>query len=254
VQTAPGRLTIGDRTIGDPHPSGILTVEEIVARSSNVGTAKIALDLPAQTLWDFYTAVGFGQPPQLGFPGASAGRLRPAKSWRPIEQATISYGHGVSVSLMQLARAYSAFARDGDVVPLTLLKMDAVPPGVRVMSSQTAASMRRMLELAVAPDGTAPAARIAGYRVAGKTGTAYKIKNGQYVREYVASFVGFAPVSDPRIIVAVLIDEPSGEHYGGQVAAPVFAQVAAATLRTLQVAPDGPMEPGAPLLALRGTQ
>jgi cell division protein FtsI (penicillin-binding protein 3) len=252
VQTAPGRLTIGDRTIGDAHQHGLLTVEEIVAKSSNVGTAKIALDLPAQTLWDVYTSVGFGPPPQIGFPGASAGRLRPAKSWRPIEQATISYGHGVSVTLMQLARAYTAFARDGDLVPLTLLKTDSMPAGVRVMSPQTAAAMRRMLELAVAPDGTAPAARIAGYRVAGKTGTAYKIKNGQYVREYVASFVGFAPVSDPRIVVAVLIDEPAGEHYGGQVAAPVFAQITAAALRTLQVAPDGPMESAPPpLLALR---
>jgi cell division protein FtsI (penicillin-binding protein 3) len=255
VQTAPGRLTIGDRTIGDAHVHGVLTVEEIVAKSSNVGTAKIALDLPAQVLWETYTAVGFGQAPQLAFPGAVAGRLRPAKSWRPIEQATISYGHGVSVTLMQLARAYTAFARDGDLVPLTLLKSDTVPTGVRVMSPGTAAAMRRMLELAVGPDGTAPAARIPGYRVAGKTGTAHKLKNGQYVREYVASFVGFAPVTAPRIVVAVLIDEPAGEYYGGQVAAPVFAQIAAAALRTLQVAPDGPMEPGqAPLLALRGSR
>ena len=255
IQTAPGRLTIGDRTIGDAHVHGVLSVEEVVAKSSNVGTAKIALELPAQTLWDTYTAAGFGQAPQLGFPGAVAGRLRPAKSWRPIEQATISYGHGVSVSLMQLARAYSAFARDGDIVPLTLLKQDAAAAGVRVMSHETAMAMRRMLEMAVAPDGTAPGARIAGYRVAGKTGTAYKLKNGQYVRDYVASFVGFAPVSDPRIVVAVLIDEPSGEHYGGIVAAPVFAQITAAALRTLQVAPDGAMEPSqSPLLALRGTR
>jgi cell division protein FtsI (penicillin-binding protein 3) len=255
IQTAPGRMTIGGRTIGDAHVHGMLTVEEVVAKSSNIGTAKIALDLPAQTLWDSYTAAGFGQAPQLGFPGAVAGRLRPARTWRPIEQATISYGHGVSVTLMQLARAYTAFARDGDLVPLTLLKSDTVPTGVRVMSPGTAAAMRRMLELAVGPDGTAPAARIPGYRVAGKTGTAHKLKNGQYVREYVASFVGFAPVTAPRIVVAVLIDEPAGEYYGGQVAAPVFAQIAAAALRTLQVAPDGPMEPGqAPLLALRGSR
>jgi cell division protein FtsI (penicillin-binding protein 3) len=252
IQTAPGKLTIGDRTIGDAHAHGLLTVEEVVAKSSNVGTAKIALELPAQTLWDTYTAAGFGQAPQLGFPGAVAGRLRPARSWRPIEQATISYGHGVSVSLIQLARAYTSFARDGDVVPLTLLKQDGEPVGVRVMSHETTMAMRRMLEMAVGPDGTAPGARIPGYRVAGKTGTAYKLKNGQYVRDYVASFVGFAPVSDPRIVVAVMIDEPSGEHYGGIVAAPVFAQITAATLRTLQVAPDGPMEPTkAPLLAMR---
>jgi cell division protein FtsI (penicillin-binding protein 3) len=252
VQTAPGKLTIGDRTIGDAHAHGLLTVEEVVAKSSNVGTAKIALELPAQTLWDTYTAAGFGQAPQLGFPGAVAGRLRPARTWRPIEQATISYGHGVSVTLMQLACAYTAFARDGDRVPLTLLKQGEQPSGVRVMSHGTAMAMRRMLEMAVGPDGTAPGARIPGYRVAGKTGTAYKLKNGQYVRDYMASFVGFAPVSDPRIVVAVMIDEPSGEHYGGVVAAPVFAQITAATLLTLQVAPDGPMEPtSAPLLALR---
>ena len=253
IQTAPGKLTIGNRTIGDAHAHGLLSVEEVVSKSSNVGTAKIALELPAQTLWDLYTAAGFGQAPQLGFPGAVTGRLRPAKSWRPIEQATISYGHGVSVTLMQLARAYTAFARDGDVVPLTLLKQDAPPVGaVRVMSHETTMAMRRMLEMAVGPEGTAPGARIPGYRVAGKTGTAHKLKNGQYVRDYVASFVGFAPASDPRIVVAVMIDEPSGEHYGGIVAAPVFAQISAASLRTLQVAPDGPMETTkAPLLAMR---
>jgi cell division protein FtsI (penicillin-binding protein 3) len=253
IDTAPGRLVIGNRTIGDAHPHGVLTVEEVVAKSSNVGTAKIALELPAQTLWNTYTAVGFGQAPQLGFPGAVAGRLRPSRSWRPIEQATISYGHGVSVTLMQLARAYTAFARDGEVVALSLLRQDAAAGAVRVMSRDTALAMRRMLEMAVAPDGTAPAARIPGYRVAGKTGTAYKLKDGQYVREYVSSFVGFAPVSDPRIVVAVMIDEPgAGEHYGGQVAAPAFAQIAAGALRTLRIAPDGLLEPAkAPLLALR---
>lgn len=255
IQTAPGRLTIGNRTIGDAHAHGILTVEEIVAKSSNVGTAKIALDLPAQTLWDTYTNVGFGQAPRLDFPGAVAGRLRPAKTWRPIEQATISYGHGVSVTLIQLARAYSVFANDGLLAPLTLLKADvkvhssAAP--IRAMSPETARAIRKMLEMAVGSEGTAPAARIAGYRVAGKTGTAYKIKNGQYVREYVASFVGFAPVSDPRIVVAVMIDEPAGAHYGGQVAAPVFAQITASALRTLQVAPDAPVDSNREMVALR---
>jgi cell division protein FtsI (penicillin-binding protein 3) len=255
IQTAPGRLTIGDRTIGDAHVHGMLTVEEVVAKSSNVGTAKIALDLPPQTLWDTYTALGFGQAPRLGFPGAVAGRLRPAKTWRPIEQATISYGHGVSVTLVQLARAYSAIARDGELVPLTLTKSEESPVAVRVLSAQTAGALRKMLEMAVGDEGTAPAARIAGYRVAGKTGTAYKLKNGQYVKEYVASFVGFAPVSDPRVVIAVMIDEPSGgAYYGGQVAAPVFAQIAGATLRTLQVAPDGPLEASRQLLALRQTR
>ena len=254
IQTAPGRLTIGNRTIGDAHVHGVLTVEEVVAKSSNVGTAKIALDLPPQILWNAYTGVGFGQAPRLDFPGAVAGRLRPAKTWRPIEQATISYGHGVSVTLAQLARAYSVFANDGLLAPLTLLKADTSAAPVRAMSPETARAMRKMLEMAVGPEGTAPAARVAGYRVAGKTGTAYKIKNGQYVREYVASFVGFAPVSDPRIVVAVMIDEPTGAHYGGQVAAPVFAQISASALRTLQVAPDAPLEPAKEMIALRGTQ
>ena len=253
IQTAPGRLTIGNRTIGDAKPHGVLTVEEVLAQSSNVGTAKIALDLPAQTLWDMYTKVGFGQAPRLDFPGAVAGRLRPAKTWRPIEQATISYGHGVSVTLIQLARAYSVFANDGLLSPLTLLKADTTAAPVRVMSPETARAIRKMLEMAVGPEGTAPAARIAGYRVGGKTGTAYKIKNGQYVRDYVASFVGFAPVSDPRIVVAVMIDEPIGAYYGGQVAAPVFAQITASALRTLQVAPDAPLEPNREMIALQRT-
>ena len=251
IQTAPGRLTIGNRTIGDAHAHGMLTVEEIVAKSSNVGTAKIALDLPAQTLWETYTRVGFGQAPRLDFPGAVAGRLRPAKTWRPIEQATISYGHGVSVTLIQLARAYSVFANDGLLVPLKLVKADETAIPVRAMSAETAQAMRRMLEMAVGVEGTAPLARIPAYRVAGKTGTAYKIKNGQYVKEYVASFVGFAPVSDPRIVVAVMIDEPAGQHYGGQVAAPVFAAITASALRTLQVAPDAPLEPTREMIALR---
>jgi len=251
IQTAPGRLTIGNRTIGDAHAHGMLTVEEIVAKSSNVGTAKIALDLPAQTLWETYTRVGFGQAPRLDFPGAVAGRLRPAKTWRPIEQATISYGHGVSVTLIQLARAYSVFANDGLLVPLKLVKADETAIPVRAMSPETAQAMRRMLEMAVGVEGTAPLARIPAYRVAGKTGTAYKIKNGQYVKEYVASFVGFAPVSDPRIVVAVMIDEPAGQHYGGQVAAPVFAAITASALRTLQVAPDAPLEPTREMIALR---
>jgi len=238
IQTAPGRLTIGGRTIGDAHAHGVLTVAEVVAKSSNVGTAKIALDLPAQSLWDLYTKVGFGQAPRVAV-GAVAGRLRPASSWRPIEQATIAYGYGVSVSLLQLARAYTVFARDGDVVPLSLVKLDAPPASIPVLRPQTAEQMRAMLEMAVGEGGTAPRARIDGYRVAGKTGTARKLRDGRYVSEYVASFAGFAPASKPRIVVAVMIDEPdAGQFYGGQVAAPVFAEVVDRSLRTLQVAPD----------------
>jgi len=242
IQTAPGRLTIGTATIGDTRPHGLLTVEEVLAKSSNVGTAKIALELSPQALWDVYTRLGFGQAPDIGFPGAVAGRMRPARSWRPIEQATISYGHGISVSLIQLARAYTVFARDGDLIPLTLLKTDREAQGTQVLKPETAHAMRRMLEMATSPEGTAPRARISGYRIAGKTGTALKIRNGQYVKDYVASYVGFAPVSAPRLVVAVMIDEPkTGGYYGGVAAAPVFAEVAAGALRTLQVEPDGPL-------------
>jgi cell division protein FtsI (penicillin-binding protein 3) len=248
IQTAPGRLTIGNRTIGDAHPHGLLTVAQVVAKSSNVGTAKIALDLPAQALWETYTDLGFGQAPRVGFAGSAPGRLRPWQAWRPIEQATIAYGYGVSVSLMQLARAYLVFARDGDMVPVTLSRVEQPPASVQVLSPATARTMRGMLEMAVSDQGTAPRARIAAYRVAGKTGTARKLRNGQYVNAYVASFAGFAPASDPRLVVAVMVDEPGGAaYYGGDVAAPVFGQIAAAALRTLNVMPDGPTAPGRPV-------
>jgi cell division protein FtsI (penicillin-binding protein 3) len=239
IQTAPGRITIGRATIGDAHPHGMLTVSEVIEKSSNVGTAKIALQMEPQDMWEMFTTLGFGQQPKIGFPGAVAGRLRPFKSWRPIEQATMSYGHGISVSLIQMARSYMVFARDGDMIPITLQKATDQPITQRVMSAKTARDMRGMLELAAGPNGTAPQAQVPGYRVAGKTGTAHKLVNGQYANKYVASFVGFAPVSDPRIIVAVMVDEPSnGQHYGGQVAAPVFSAVTANALRALNVAPD----------------
>jgi cell division protein FtsI (penicillin-binding protein 3) len=190
-------------------------------------------------MWEMFTTVGFGQQPKIGFPGAVAGRVRPFKSWRPIEQATMSYGHGISVSLIQMARSYMIFARDGDMIPITLQKATDQPISQRVISEKTARNMRSMLEMAAGPNGTAPRAQVPGYRVAGKTGTAHKVVNGQYANKYVSSFVGFAPVSNPRIIVAVMIDEPSnGKHYGGDVAAPVFSAVTANALRALNVAPD----------------
>jgi cell division protein FtsI (penicillin-binding protein 3) len=173
------------------------------------------------------------------------GRLRPAKTWRPIEQATMSYGHGISVTLMQMAHAYMAFARDGDLIPVSLTRVDTPPQtGTPVFSSQTAHEVRTMLEMAVQPGGTAPKAQIPGYRVAGKTGTARKLDSGAYVAKYVASFIGFAPASDPRLIVAVMIDEPAGtKYYGGDVAAPVFAEVMSGALRTLGVPQDLPLRP-----------
>jgi cell division protein FtsI (penicillin-binding protein 3) len=238
-QTAPGKLTIGTATIGDSHAHGPLTVAQIIEKSSNIGTAKIALQMPPQEMWEMFTKVGFGQQPKFGFPGAVAGRVRPYKAWRPIEQATMSYGHGISVSLLQLAHAYTIFARNGDLIPLSFQKVTDLPIGRRVISEKTAQEMRQMLETVVSPTGTAPQAQVPGYRVGGKTGTAYKIVDGKYVHKYVASFSGIAPMSDPRIIVAVMIDEPTvGGHFGGVVAAPVFAAVTASALRAMNVAPD----------------
>lgn len=239
VETAPGRLTIGRATIRDASRHGTLTVAEVLQKSSNVGTVKLALRMPAQDMWSMLMRVGFGQPPQLGFPGIAAGSLRPHRAWKPIEQATISYGHGMATSLMQMAQSYLVFARDGDMVPLSLLKLDAPPVARPVLSSASAGAVRAMMERATWPGGTAPRARVPGYRVAGKTSTAHKPVGGRYRNRYIAGFVGLAPVSRPRIIVAVMIDEPTeGGYFGGRVAAPVFAGVVQDALRTLEVAPD----------------
>jgi cell division protein FtsI (penicillin-binding protein 3) len=241
VDTSPGWVRIGGRTVTDTSSHGVLTVEQVLAKSSNVGTAKIALQLPAQSLWDTLTAVGFGQAPHAALTGAVTGRLRPPQSWRQIEQATIAYGYGVSVSLLQLARAYLVFARDGDIVPVSVMHSEAPPPAVPVLRPQIAQAVRRMLEMAASEEGTAASAHVPGYQVAGKTGTARKLRDGRYSDAYVASFVGFAPVSNARVVIAVMIDEPrAGRYYGGDVAAPVFSQVAAGTLRALQVAPQAP--------------
>jgi len=244
IDTGGGTLTIGPNTIHDAHPAGVLTVEQVIQKSSNVGAAKIALKLPAETLWRELTEVGFGVPPRTGFPGEVSGRLRPARSWKPIEQATISYGHGISVNLVQLARAYTVFATGGELVDATFMKAGAPATGRPAMSRQTALAVRRMLEMAVQPGGTAPRAQVAGYRVAGKTGTAHKLEGRGYAPDrYVSSFVGFAPVSDPRIVVAVMIDEPSaGRYYGGAVAAPVFSAVTGAALRMLGTPTDAPVD------------
>jgi cell division protein FtsI/penicillin-binding protein 2 len=206
----------------------------VIQKSSNVGAAKIAGMLPSQTMWQMFDDVGFGQVPRLGFPGEVTGRVRPWKSWRPIEQATMAYGHGISVSLIQLARAYSVFARDGDLVPLSLTRVDSADAARRdrVQRQDGARSAGMMLEMAVQPGGTAPKAQIPGYRVAGKTGTAHKLKA-------VATPTSMSRPSSvlrrcrTRLIVAVMIDEPSaGKHYGGDVAAPVFAAVMGSSLRT----------------------
>ena len=244
IDCAPGKLVIGPATITDDHPHGALTVAQVIQKSSNVGAAKIAATLPAQDMWTMFDSVGFGQVPRLGFPGEVSGRLRPWKTWRPIEQATMSYGHGISVSLMQLVHAYTVFARDGDLIPLSLTRADAQPvTGTQVFSQQTARELRAMLEMVVQQGGTAPKAQIPGYRVGGKTGTAHKLEGAHYADKYISSFVGFAPASDPRLIVAVMIDEPGiAKHYGGDLAAPVFAQVMGGALRTLGIPADVPLQ------------
>jgi cell division protein FtsI (penicillin-binding protein 3) len=241
IATAGGSLTISGATIRDAHASGNLTVEQVIQKSSNVGAAKIALGLPAERMWRTLSDAGFGTAPHSGFPGEVSGRLRPAKTWKPIEQATISYGHGISTNLVQLARAYTIFASDGELKPVTLFKTAGAVEGRPVIRPETARAVRRMLELAAQPGGTAPKAQVGGYRVAGKTGTAHKLEGRNYTNKYVSSFVGFAPVSNPRLVVAVMIDEPSaGQYYGGAVAAPVFSSVTGAALRLLGVPSDAP--------------
>lgn len=239
VQTAPGKLTIGNKTIGDTHDYGLITVSQVVQKSSNIGTSKIALEIPAQTLWSTYNALGFGQAPKTGFPGEATGRLRPYKSWRPIEQATMSYGHGISVSLMQLVRAYTALARNGDVVDLTFRRTDKAGNTRQVFKPEVAREVRAMMTQVVQAGGTARRVAIDGYTVAGKTGTANKLENGVYVDKFVASFIGITPAAQPRLIVAVMIDDPTKiSHFGGTVAGPVFNEVAAAALRLYGVHPD----------------
>ena len=252
LQTAPGYLTVGDATIHDAHPETLLSVGQVIQKSSNVGAAKLALALPRESLWNMLSGVGFGVAPQLGFPGEVSGYLRAYQRWRPIEQATLSYGHGISVSLLQLARAYTIFATDGQLQPLTLVRRDRHVEGKRVISERTALAVRSMLELVVKAGGTAPRARVLGYRVAGKTGTAHKLEGRGYAGDsYVSSFVGIAPASDPRLLVAVMIDEPSaGEYYGGVVAAPVFSRVMTEALRMLSIPLDAPMTDVAPLDAM----
>lgn len=246
IDVSAGRMTIGTATISDSHRHArSLTVAEVMQKSSNIGTVKLAQHFSPTEMWQLFDDLGFGKPLNLGFPGESGGRLRPAKTWRPIEQATMSYGHGISVSLIQMARAYLAFAREGELVPLSLTRVEGEPSnGRRIFSPETTHAVRAMLESVTQPGGTATKAQVAGYRVGGKTGTALKIENGRYTKRYIASFVGFAPVSNPRLVVAVMIDEPSaGSYYAGTVAGPLFSRIMEGSLRSLGVAPDAPLTP-----------
>ena len=242
IDTGPGWFMVADKRITDTHPKGNMSVAEAVQVSSNVAVAKIALEMRGEDYWKLLTRAGLGAPPRSGLPGEVSGRLRPSNTWRPIEKATMAYGHGLSVSLLQLARAYTAFANDGVMPSLTALRREGAATGTRVMSPATAKQVLDMLELATQNGGTAPMARVAGYRVAGKTGTAHKLVDGSYANDrYISSFVGLAPASDPRLVVAVMIDEPNGkEYYGGLVAAPVFSRVMAGALRFMALPPDAP--------------
>jgi cell division protein FtsI (penicillin-binding protein 3) len=245
IQTAPGRLNIGNATISDAHPHAMLSVNEVIQKSSNVGTVKIAMQMQPREMWTMFSQVGLGQKPQLPFPGAVSGKLRAYKTWKPIEQATMSYGYGLSTSLFQLAHAYSVFGRDGELVPVTMLKTTQPATGVRVMEAEHASAVLNMLHLVTGPGGTAPKAQTMGYSVGGKTGTAHKVEGRGYAdKKYRGFFVGLAPIDKPRIVVAVMIDEPTGGRYfGGDVAAPVFSETVQQTLRLLGIQPDMNVKP-----------
>lgn len=246
LQISPnGRLTLGGATISDTHQYSVLTVSEVIQKSSNIGITKLAMQMPAEDLWEMYSQVGFGQRPQLPFPGAVSGRLRPWKTWRPIEHATMSYGYGLSASLVQLAHAYTVFTHDGELIPVTLQKVQGPVTGVRLIQARHAREVRHMLQLATGPGGTAPKAQTMGYSVGGKTGTARKQEGRGYSeKRYRGVFVGMAPIEQPRIIVAVMIDDPEGgKFYGGDVAAPVFSETVQQTLHLLGVQPDIEVKP-----------
>ena len=248
IDTAPGSVTITGATIRDSHPHGALSVEQVIQVSSNVGTTKIAMQMPASEMWETFSGAGFGQKPQIEFPGAVPGKLRPYKTWRPIEQATASYGYGLSASLFQMVRSYTVFSHDGQIIRATLLKNDEPAVGIPVFSSDTAAKVRKMLQMAAGPGGTGQKAQTAGYSVGGKSGTAYKQIGKGYGsegnRKYRSWFVGMAPVDKPRIIVGVMLDEPSaGKYYGGEVAAPVFSETVQQSLRVMGVQPDISIRP-----------
>ena len=248
IDTGNGKFTLTGATISDSHANGVLTVEGVIQKSSNIGTTKIAMQMQPREMWELFSSAGFGQKPQISFPGAVSGKLRPYKTWRPIEQATMSYGYGLSASLFQMARSYTVFSNDGKLLPATMLKSADPAVGVQVLSARTAGQVRKMLQMAAGPGGTGQKAQTIGYSVGGKSGTAYKQVGKGYGtardRKYRGWFVGMAPIESPRIIIAVMLDEPSaGQYYGGAVAAPVFSEVAQQTLRMMGVQPDMAVKP-----------
>jgi cell division protein FtsI (penicillin-binding protein 3) len=247
-------IVVGGKSIGDAHGHDSLTVAQIIQKSSNIGTVKIAMKLTPKEMWEMFDGLGFGKKVGVGFPGEAKGVLRPVKNWKPIEQATMSFGHGISVNLLQMAKAFTAITNDGEVRQISLIKQKLEEiPSTKVFSKKTAQQMQLMLESVTSKEGTASQARTISYRVAGKTGTANKLVDGRYASKYVGSFIGFAPVSDPRLVIAVMIDEPrKGGYYGGIVAAPVFAKIAEGALQSMKVAPDIIVEAQAETIAKEG--
>ncbi|MGB5630726.1 MAG: penicillin-binding transpeptidase domain-containing protein [Woeseiaceae bacterium] len=240
IDTAPGFIVVGPKRIEDTRNLGRVSLTTILARSSNVGITKLAMTLQPDQLWDTMTQFGLGELTTSGFPGESAGMLTHFSNWRPISQATLAYGYGISVTPLQLAQAYAAIGDDGRMRPISLVALDQPNRGNQVISEDTATAVRKMLEEVVRPGGTGTKAAVDGYRVAGKTGTAWKFAAGGYSQDkYISIFAGLAPASDPRLATVVVIDEPGGElYYGSDVAAPVFADVMSESLRLLAVAPD----------------
>jgi len=240
VDTAPGYVVIGPKKIEDPRNLGRISLTTVLSRSSNVGATKIALSLEPDQLWGTLTRFGLGSLTASGFPGESAGMLTHYSDWRRISQATLGYGYGVSVTPLQLAQAYAAIGGGGVIRPVSLVRLDEPVPGERIVALETAAAIRRMMEEVVRPGGTGNNASIPGYRVAGKTGTAWKSAAGGYSEDkYFSIFAGLVPASDPRLAAVVVIDEPSGDlYYGSDVAAPVFADVMSESLRLLAIPPD----------------
>jgi cell division protein FtsI (penicillin-binding protein 3) len=240
IDTSPGYFRVGAARVRDSKNLGVIDVSTVLSRSSNVGAGKIALGLDKRDLWQAMDRLGFGSTAQTGFPGEAAGQLSDYRRWALIDQATLSFGYGISVTTLQLAQAYAVLANDGVLLPTTLIKRDTLPQGRRVFSVQTTKRLRKMLESVVSADGTAPQAAVQGYRVAGKTGTVKKFGPQGYSDDrYLSLFAGIAPAEKPRVAMVVMLNEPRGEQfYGGQVAGPVFSAVMAETLRLLNVAPD----------------
>jgi cell division protein FtsI (penicillin-binding protein 3) len=240
VDTTPGQFRLGKAVIRDSRNYGRISVATVIQKSSNVGASKIALALPDETLWKVHARLGFGNVTGSGFPGEAGGLLSHARHWRDIEKATLAYGYGLSVTPLQLARAYSVLATNGVLKPVTFLRTDELVEGERVIAASTTQQVRRMLEAVVLEGGTGTQARIAGYKVAGKTGTVKKAVAGGYSEDrYISVFAGLAPASQPRLAMVVTINEPRGDvYYGGEVAAPVFSKVMAGALRLLGIPPD----------------